>query len=133
MINEQILPINTDSDIITARQRGRAMAAELGFSGTDQALIATAISELARNVIEYAKKGEVLLSVAEQGKRRGIKVIVRDRGPGIADVQQAMQDHFSTGKSLGLGLPGSKRLMDEFDIASEVGKGTTITVKKWLR
>ncbi len=127
------VPINSDSDTVTARQQGRALAAELGLSSSDQALVATAISELARNIVEYAVRGEIILQVAENGSRRGVVVIARDQGPGIPDIERAMQDGFTTGHGLGLGLPGARRLMDEFEIVSQVGQGTTVTVKKWTR
>ena len=94
-------------------------------------MIATAISELARNIVQYAQHGEIVLSVVE-GSRPGIQIVARDQGPGIADLEQAMRDGYSTGGSLGLGLPGAKRLMDEFTIDSEVGKGTIVSVRKWL-
>jgi serine/threonine-protein kinase RsbT len=126
------VPIASEVDIVVARQQGRNLAARLGFSHGDLALIATAISELARNIVTYARKGEIVLRLVE-GSRRGIMVVVRDQGPGIADVELAMQDGFSTGGGLGLGLPGARRLMDEFDIVSELGKGTTVTMKKWVR
>lgn len=133
MPDDITIPIFTDVDIISARQRGRALAEQVGFSTTDQALVATAISEIARNILEYAQRGEVILRVVAEGARSGILVIAKDEGPGIADVRLAMQDGYSTGRSLGLGLPGAKRLVDEFDIQSEVGKGTTIIMKKWKR
>jgi len=123
--------INSEADIVAARQQGRAMAVQLGFSGSDVVLIATAISEVARNIVAYATRGEILLSHANQGSKWGIVVVARDQGPGIADIAQAMQDGYSTSRGLGLGLPGAKRLMDEFDIVSQVGKGTTIVMKKW--
>ena len=127
------VPIRTEADIVSARQTGRRMAAELGFSPSQLTMIATAISELARNVMTYAGSGEVLLELCENGARRGILVIARDEGPGIADIELAMQDGFSTGRSLGLGLPGARRLMDEFEIVSEPGRGTTVTTRKWAR
>ncbi len=127
------IPINSDADTVTARQQGRALAAQLGLSSIDQALVATAISELARNIVEYAKHGEILLALMERRDQRGIVVIARDEGPGIPDIERAMQDGFTTGSGLGLGLPGARRLMDDFEIVSVVGKGTTITVKKWAR
>jgi len=130
---ETRIAINSDTDIVDARQRGRALAAELGFSGSDQAVIATAISELSRNIVEYAKRGEIVLGIAADGGRLGIQVIARDEGPGIRDLARAMEDGYSTTKSLGLGLPGAKRLMDEFYIESEVGKGTTVRMRKWIR
>jgi len=133
LAEEECIPIDSEIDIVTARQRGREMAARLGFSSTELTLIATAISEVARNIVEYASDGEISLSVAAQGDKRGIVVIACDNGPGIPDIKLAMQDGYSTGKSLGLGLPGAKRLMDEFEIVSEVGKGTKITMKKWVQ
>lgn len=127
------VPINSDADTVMARQRGRALAAELGMSSSDQALVATAISELARNIVEYAHHGEILFELTQKGSRRGLVVIAHDDGPGISDIERAMQDGFSTGRGLGLGLPGARRLMDEFEIVSHVGQGTTVTVKKWTR
>jgi serine/threonine-protein kinase RsbT len=123
--------IASEADIVTARQLGRRIAAESGFSSTDQTLIATAISEVARNIIEYARRGEIILSRLEERGRRAVKIIARDNGPGIADIELAMQDGYSTGNSLGLGLPGAKRLMDDFDLVSSPGAGTTITMRKW--
>src|SRR3954471_10420885 len=128
--------INSAVDIVTARQRGRALALELGFNGADVTLIAAAISEVARNIVDHAKKGEIVMSSinpSANGGKRGIQIIARDEGPGIRDVAQAMQYGYSTRKGLGVGLPGAKWLMDEFDIASQVGRGTTITMKKWKR
>jgi len=131
--NEIQVPINSDQDIVAARQKGRSLAAALGFSSGDATLIATAISELARNIITYAKSGEIRLSVINGSARQGIQLVARDQGPGIPDVQQALRDGFSTSGSLGLGLPGVKRLVDEFEIASEENRGTTVTAKKWKR
>jgi serine/threonine-protein kinase RsbT len=133
VLTETCIAINSEVDIVSARQQGRSLAVGVGFTGGDLALIATAISEMARNIVTYAKRGEIALTPIEQGKRRGILVIARDHGPGIPDLSLAMQDGYSTGKSLGLGLPGAKRIMDEFEIASEVGLGTTVTMKKWVR
>jgi serine/threonine-protein kinase RsbT len=123
--------IKSDQDIVVARQRGRALAAELGFSSGDATLIATAISELARNIVSYARKGQITVKMVNGMDRQGISVIASDEGPGIPDIRQALRDGFSTSGSLGLGLPGVRRLMDEFEIASEPGRGTTVTVKKW--
>lgn len=132
MAKEEIsVPIVSDSDIVTARQKGRELAVRLGFAAADLALIATAISELARNIVLYAQKGEIIISTIEDSNSYGIGVVARDSGPGIPDVERALQEGFSTSRSLGLGLPGVKRLMDQFDIASEVSRGTTVTVKKW--
>lgn len=133
MADEASVPISSDADIVAARQKGRALAAQMGFGSTDLTLIATAISELARNIVLYARRGEIVLKPAEDGHRRGMIVMARDEGPGITDIPQAMQSGYSTSGSLGLGLPGVRRLMDEFEIVSEVGKGTIVTVKKWKR
>jgi serine/threonine-protein kinase RsbT len=127
-----VVPISSAADIVTARQLGRQMAARIGFSGSDLTVIATAISELARNIIEYAKHGEVTLTVASKGSRSGIQILAQDRGPGIRDVAKALQDGYSTGKGLGLGLPGVRRLMDELDVDSGPGRGTRVTARKWL-
>jgi serine/threonine-protein kinase RsbT len=123
--------INSDQDIVSARQKGRAMAIELGFSSGDATLIATAISELARNIVSYARKGQITLKGVQGSSRVGILVIASDDGPGILDIRQALRDGFSTSGSLGLGLPGVRRLMDEFEIDSQPSRGTTVTVKKW--
>ena len=123
--------INSDQDIVLARQKGRAMATELGFSSGDATLIATAISELARNIVTYARKGKITLRGTQGSNRVGILVVASDDGPGIADIGQALRDGFSTSGSLGLGLPGVRRLMDEFKITSQPGQGTTVAVKKW--
>jgi serine/threonine-protein kinase RsbT len=128
---EILVVINSDQDIVAARQKGRALSIELGFSSGDATLIATAISELARNILSYAQKGEIELKPIHNSGRRGILVVASDRGPGIASVSKAMRDGFSTSGSLGLGLPGVRRLMDEFLISSQVGRGTTVAVKKW--
>lgn len=127
------LPIAHDADIVAARQAGRQLAGPLGFSGSELTLIATAISEIARNIVTYAGSGEIMISIEEREGRQGIAVVARDEGPGIADIEQAMRDGFSTGKSLGLGLPGARRLMDEFEIVSALGRGTTVTMRKWTR
>ena len=127
--------ISTDGDIVVARQSGRELAAQIGCSSTDATLIATAISEVARNILTHAGHGEVeMQAIGPETNRRGepaVEVIARDSGPGIADVDRAMQDGFTTGRGLGLGLPGARRLMDEFEITSDVGKGTTIVMRKW--
>jgi len=125
--------INSDQDIVAARQRGRALAAGLGFYVVDSTLIATAISELARNIVSYARKGEITLKVIQNSSVQGILIVASDDGPGIQDVAQALRDGFSTSGSLGLGLPGVRRLMDEFSIVSQPGRGTRVEVKKWRR
>ena len=129
--NEFHVPINSDQDIVSARQKGRSLAIGLGFSSGDATLIATAISELARNILTYAGRGEIRLTVIHQSMRMGIEVVAHDKGPGIPDIRQALRDGFSTSGSLGLGLPGVKRLVDEFECLSEVGRGTTVVAKKW--
>ena len=130
---EARVAINREPDIVVARQQGRDLAAALGFSLGDLALIATAISEITRNVIAYATRGEMTVRVVRHGTRRGLEVVVQDEGPGIVDLQRAMQDGYSTGGGLGLGLPGARRLMDEFDIDSQVGRGTRVVMRKWSK
>jgi serine/threonine-protein kinase RsbT len=125
--------IASDTDVVTARQLGRELAAEAGFSGGDQTVIAAAISEIARNILNYAQTGEVMLHSTHDGARQGIIVIARDNGPGIPDVALALQDGYTTSGGLGLGLPGSRRLMDEFTVVSSLGAGTLVTMKKWRR
>ncbi len=125
--------MHSDADVVIARQRGREIASLLGFSASDLALIATAISELARNIVLYAGSGEIEIGPVEQKDRRGILIVARDQGPGIANIAQAMRDGFSTSGGLGLGLPGVKRLMDDFEIQSRPGRGTTVTVRRWSR
>ncbi|MEX0899997.1 MAG: anti-sigma regulatory factor [Gammaproteobacteria bacterium] len=126
------IAIDAVADIVTARQRGREMALRLGFSETESTLIATIISELARNIVLYAQSGEIKLERATSGERRGLVITCRDNGPGIPDVQRAMVGGYSTSGGLGLGLCGVQRMVDELDIDTKVGKGTTITAKKWL-
>jgi serine/threonine-protein kinase RsbT len=133
MGDELVVQIQADADVLLARQKARELAKSLRFSGSELTLIATAISEVARNIVTYAKRGEIVLRLVNQGRRRGIRVIAQDQGPGIADIPRAMEDGYSTSSSLGLGLPGSKRLMDDFDIVSALGKGTTVTMTKWER
>ena len=123
--------INSDKDIVSARQKGRLMASEIGFSSGDATLIATAISELARNIVSYARTGQITIKTVNGLNRQGIAVIATDDGPGIPDIRQALRDGFSTSGSLGLGLPGVRRLMDEFELTSQPGRGTTVAVKKW--
>jgi serine/threonine-protein kinase RsbT len=124
--------IQSDQDIVTARHKGRSLATALHFTSGEATLIALAISELARNIVTYARKGVIRVKVINGGAtRRGIQVVARDEGPGIRDVEQALRDGFSTSGSLGLGLPGVRRLVDEFSIESEQHRGTTVTVTKW--
>ena len=132
MQSETRVAISTAADIVTARREGRALATALGFNGSDLTLIATSISEVARNIVDHAKRGEIILAPAHQGNKFGITITARDEGPGIPDVSLAMQYGYSSRKGLGVGLPGAKWLMDEFDIDSKVGKGTTVILKKWM-
>jgi serine/threonine-protein kinase RsbT len=127
------VPITTDADIVLARQEGRRLASSLTFSSSDLTVIAAAISELARNIYAYARTGAIEFGLVEKNGRRGIEVVARDAGPGIADVEQAMQDGFSTSGSLGLGLPGVRRLADEFELDSAPNQGTVVRFRKWAR
>jgi serine/threonine-protein kinase RsbT len=131
--DEVRVSIDCDADIVAARQKGRELASHCGFPSTDLAVVATAISELARNIVRYAVRGEVILRLVDNNGKRGIEVVAADDGPGIPDIALAMQDGYSTSGGLGLGLPGTRRLMDEFEIASDFGKGTTVTVRRWKR
>lgn len=131
--SEEVVLITSDVDVVTARQIGRRVAEGVGFNGSDLTMISTAISELARNIIRYAVKGEVVVSPVSEGSRVGVMIVARDDGPGIPDLDLAMRDGFTTGTGMGLGLPGARRLMDEFAISSQVGEGTTIVTKKWTR
>jgi serine/threonine-protein kinase RsbT len=128
-----LVSIGSDVDIVLARQQGRTMAGSIGFGATDATLIATAISELARNIVMYAQKGEVMMRPVESAHSKGILIVARDNGPGIRSIQDVLRDGYSTSGGLGLGLPGVRRLMDEFAIESELRRGTTVTVKKWLK
>lgn len=126
-----LINISSEEDIIVARQKVKEFASEIGFQNMDTIIIATAVSEVTRNVILYAKKGTVEISCIEKSGKEGIQIITSDKGPGIENISLALQDGFSTGQGLGLGLPGTKRLMDEFEIISEISKGTTIIMGKW--
>jgi serine/threonine-protein kinase RsbT len=129
---ESRIAIESDADVVTARQRARELAGELELSSTDQTLLATAISEVARNITTYAKRGEVLLSVVrDDSGREGIQVIARDEGPGIENVDLALQDGYTSGTGLGLGLPGARRLVDDFQIETAPGQGTKVTLVMW--
>ena len=131
---EDRIAIESDADVVTARQRARQLAGEVDLTSTDQTLLATAISEVARNITTYATRGEVRLRIVRDGDgRAGIEVVASDQGPGIADIDRALQDGFTTGGGLGLGLPGARRLVDEFAIESAPSQGTTVTLVKWAR
>jgi RNA polymerase sigma factor (sigma-70 family) len=128
--DEARIRIHGDPDIVRARKSARELASRLGFSRTDLTLIATAVSEIARNIVRFAGDGEVTIELLES-PRPGVRVVARDTGPGIADVERALTDGYSTYHGLGLGLPGARRLMDEFSVVSEMGRGTTVTMTKW--
>ncbi len=126
------IAIESDGDVVTARQRARALAIELEMASTDQTLLATAISEIARNITTYAERGEVMIDVVRDSRgRRGVRVVARDDGPGIENLERALTDGYTTGGGLGLGLPGARRLVDDFDIQTAPGEGTTVTLIKW--
>ena len=133
MSDERRIPLNSDLDIVAARVEGRHLAREMGFGIIDQARIATAISELARNAIAYARGGEIWLRRLEPNGRVGLQIVCQDQGPGIADAERIVEQGQMSSSELGVGLPGTKRLMDEFEIHSEVGVGTTVIVCKWVR
>ena len=126
-----LVAILSEADIVTARQQGRTLAASLGFSLTEATLVATVISELARNILMYAGSGTIVLQTIDDRTPRGILIVASDHGPGIADVRQALAGGYSTSGGLGLGLCGVRGLVDDFDIVSEVGAGTTVTLRKW--
>jgi len=129
--NEVRVVVGADRDVVTARQRGRELAARAAFSPTQLTMIATAISELARNIVRFAKRGEIVVGLLGDDEPAGVRIVANDVGPGIADVERALEDGHTTYGGLGLGLGGCRRLMDEFAISSEVGRGTTVTASKW--
>jgi serine/threonine-protein kinase RsbT len=131
VLNREQLPLKNSSDVVLARQKVRQRAVEGRFSLVDQTKLVTAASELARNALDHGDGGQMTIEVVSAGTRSGIRLIFEDHGPGIPDIDQALKDGFTTGSGMGLGLGGSKRLVNEFCIESEVGKGTTITVARW--
>ena len=131
MEGEVHVAITVDPDLVTARAQGRAMAERLGFPRPDPTLIATAISEIARNILVHVGRGEVVLRPVQDDNRYGLVVIATDNGPGIRDVESALRDDYSGRDGLGLGLPGARRLMDEFELTSDADSGTTVTMTKW--
>jgi len=135
MTTEQRVPIRIEQDIVVARQSVRELAGRLGFGTIDQSRIATAVSELTRNVIRYAtdSTGDMYVREIEGPRGKGLEIVVEDHGPGIADLDLVMQDGYTSGGGMGLGLPGTKRLMDEMELTSAVGVGTTVTIRKWRR
>ncbi len=127
------IALEDEHDIVVARNQARIFAASVGFGLVEQTRLATVASELARNVVKYAKRGRMIAQPIENASgRRGLRLIFEDTGPGIPDIAAAMRDGFSTGRGLGKGLPGAKRLVHEFEIESEVGRGTKISVVRWL-
>ncbi|MDF9798834.1 serine/threonine-protein kinase RsbT [Catalinimonas alkaloidigena] len=132
-LSKDTIKIKSEQDMVLFRQRLREYAQKIGMSVVNQTKLITASSELARNILAYAGEGKATIEVVSERLQTGIKVIFEDSGPGIADVNKAMQDGFSTGKSLGLGLPGAKRLVNFFDVQSKVGHGTTVTIIRWKR
>ena len=131
-MNQIRIPIRNETGIAWSVMEARKAAIAIGFDEVICQMIATAVSELANNIIKYAGRGEILMDRIIAGSRVGMEVIAQDRGPGIEDIQKAMADHYSSGNTLGLGLPGVKRMMDEIELSSEPGKGTTVTIRKWL-
>ena len=130
--NQIRIPIRNETGIAWSVMEARKFAAAIGFDENNCQMIATAVSELANNIVKYAGRGEILMDRINTGSRTGIEVVAQDKGPGIEDIQKAMADHYSSGNTLGLGLPGAKRIMDEFELTSEPGKRTTVTIRKWL-
>jgi len=125
------MPVRRDQDVVPFRNRLKEYATKIKMGLVNQTKLQTAASELVRNMLRYAHGGDVLIEVVSRGRDNGIRLTFKDNGPGIADIPMAMKDGYSTGKSLGLGLPGTKRLVDEFDIKSELEKGTKVTILKW--
>ena len=130
-LNKDTLAVTREQDVVTFRNRVKEYAVKIKMGLVNQTKLITAASELVRNMLRYGEGGEVLIEIVSRGRDNGIRLTFKDEGPGIADISLAMKDGFTTGKSLGLGLPGAKRLVNEFDIKSELGKGTKITILKW--
>ncbi len=131
LLRREQVPIRTETDVVLVRQAVRRMAIEQGFSLVEQTKLVTAASELARNTLEYGLGGDAILDALVDGVRRGVQVVFEDHGPGIADIEQAMTDGFTTGGGMGHGLPGARRLVETFSITSVVGQGTTVTIARW--
>lgn len=131
-MNQIRIPVRNENSIAWSIMEARKAATAIGFGESICQMIATAVSELANNIIKYAGHGEILMDRIVDGSRVGMEVIARDSGPGMKDIQKSMEDHYSTGDTLGLGLPGVKRMMDDIELTSEPGQGTTVTFRKWL-
>jgi serine/threonine-protein kinase RsbT len=131
VLRSEFIDLAGESDIVLSRQKVRSWATEAGFRLVDQTKIVTAASELARNAVQYAGGGTLLVEVLEDGPRRGLRLTFADEGPGIANIERAMEEGYTTGKGLGLGLSGSRRLMNDFEIRSELGRGTTVVTTRW--
>lgn len=132
MAGDIVVEIHKPDDIVAARKAGHQLALNLGFSLTDVTMIATAISEIARNITSYAGRGAVRIAVAERDGREALVIRAEDDGPGIADIERAMEDGYSTGRGLGMGLPGARRLMDRLVVESALGRGTVVEMWKWV-
>lgn len=133
VLKSETVAVRTSEDVVTVRTSVRKMAAELRFGIVDQTKIVTAASEIARNTIDYGRGGDLRMEALNNGAKKGLRLIFADQGPGIRDIDQAMRDGFTSGNGMGLGLGGTRRLMDEFDIASKLDEGTTVTITKWSR
>ena len=129
---EKRMDITGETDVAYAALDAKNYAKEIGFSNSDQYMISTAVSELARNILVYAKKGTIYLKTIEEKSKKGVEVVAEDSGPGIKDIEKALEDNFSTGGTMGVGLPGAKRLMDDFQIDSRHNQGTKIIIRKWI-
>ncbi len=132
MVTDIVIAIDNSDDIVAARKAGHQLAHDLGFSLTDVTMIATAISEIARNITSYAGRGAVRVAISEREGRKALVVRAEDQGPGIADIERAMEDGYTTGRGLGMGLPGARRLMDRLVVESTLGRGTVIEMWKWV-
>lgn len=133
VLKSESLPVRTPEDVVLVRTSVRKMAAELKFGIVDQTKVVTAASEIARNTLDYGRGGDLRMETLDNGLKRGLRLIFADRGPGISDIDQALSDGFTTGNGMGLGLGGTRRLMDEFEIVSRLNEGTIVTITKWSR
>jgi serine/threonine-protein kinase RsbT len=131
VLNKDKMSVTREQDVVPFRNRVKEYATKIGMGLVNQTKLITAASELVRNMLRYGNGGDALIEVVSKGRENGIRITFSDKGPGIPDIAMAMKDGFTTGKSLGLGLPGAKRLVSEFDIKSTVGVGTTVTILKW--